>query len=159
MCIVEFLHWKKWHPLTFTNACWIFMETKQWMWAQLGSGWCASAVMTAAWKTSQMPGGHAQLSYHKTKSISISPSRSIIQSQTSRLQTGHRVQSWVSASVHWKEWWQNWIIPKFALWVCTRGVPWMLTQDQKGAICKSVRTYWANMRLKVMMVSPVWAVV
>ena len=23
--------WKKWHPLTFTDACWTFMETKQWM--------------------------------------------------------------------------------------------------------------------------------
>jgi len=24
---------KKWHPLTFANACWMFMETRQWMWA------------------------------------------------------------------------------------------------------------------------------
>ena len=30
--------WKKWHPLTFTDACWTFMETKQWMWAQWGVG-------------------------------------------------------------------------------------------------------------------------
>ena len=37
---------KKWHPLTFVNVCWIFMETKQWMWAQWGSGWCVSAVTT-----------------------------------------------------------------------------------------------------------------
>ena len=33
---------KKWHPLTFTNACWTFMESKQWIWVQWGSGWCVS---------------------------------------------------------------------------------------------------------------------
>ena len=38
---------KKWYPLTFSAACWPFMETKQWMWAQWGSGWCVSAVATA----------------------------------------------------------------------------------------------------------------
>ena len=27
---------KKWHPLTFINANWIFMEAKQWMGAQRG---------------------------------------------------------------------------------------------------------------------------
>jgi len=26
--------WKKWHPLTFTDTCWMFMETTQWMWAK-----------------------------------------------------------------------------------------------------------------------------
>jgi len=36
--------WKKWHPLTFIDACWTFMETKQWMWAQWGSRWCFSAM-------------------------------------------------------------------------------------------------------------------
>ena len=36
---------KKMHPLTFTDACWMFMETKQWMWAQWGGGWYVSAVM------------------------------------------------------------------------------------------------------------------
>ena len=35
---------KKWHSLTFTNTCWTFMETKQWMWAQWWGGWCISAV-------------------------------------------------------------------------------------------------------------------
>ena len=38
---------KKWHPLTFTAACWMLMRTKQWMWAQWGGGWCISAVVTA----------------------------------------------------------------------------------------------------------------
>lgn len=39
--------WKKRNPLTFTNACWKFVETQQWMWAQQGSEWCASAVAIA----------------------------------------------------------------------------------------------------------------
>ena len=38
---------QKWHPLTFINACWMFTEAKQWMWAQWGRGRCASAVSTA----------------------------------------------------------------------------------------------------------------
>ena len=37
---------KKWHPVTVINTCWMFMETKQWMWAQWGCGWCISAVAT-----------------------------------------------------------------------------------------------------------------
>ena len=36
------------HPLTFSDACWMFMETKQWMWAQWGGGWCISAEVIAA---------------------------------------------------------------------------------------------------------------
>ena len=38
--------WKKWHMLPFIDACWTFVESKQWMWAQWGSGWCASVVAT-----------------------------------------------------------------------------------------------------------------
>ena len=30
--------WKKLHSLTFTDACWTFVEIKQWMWAQWGVG-------------------------------------------------------------------------------------------------------------------------
>ena len=39
--------WKKWHPLTFIDAFWTFLETKQWMWAHWGGGWWAAAVVTA----------------------------------------------------------------------------------------------------------------
>ena len=38
--------WKKWQPLTFTDACWMFTETKQRQWTQWGGGWCISAVVT-----------------------------------------------------------------------------------------------------------------
>ena len=38
---------KKIAPLTFIDTCWMFMETKQWMWAQWGGGWCVSAVVAA----------------------------------------------------------------------------------------------------------------
>jgi len=37
----------KWHPLTFIDTCWTFVEIKQWMWAQWGAGWCVSAVVTS----------------------------------------------------------------------------------------------------------------
>ena len=42
---LKFSMWKKWHPLTFTDSCWTFMETEHWMWAQWGSGCCVSAVV------------------------------------------------------------------------------------------------------------------
>jgi len=43
----------KWHPLAFFGAFWMFLETKQWMWTQWGSGWYVSAVV-----------GHADLYEH-----------------------------------------------------------------------------------------------
>ena len=62
---------KKWHPLAFIDACWMSMETKQWVWAQWGGGWCISTVVTAMWKTSRVLDSLAQ---HKMKSISVSHS-------------------------------------------------------------------------------------
>ena len=38
--------WKKWHPLVFTDAYWMLMETEQWMWAHWGHEWGISAVVT-----------------------------------------------------------------------------------------------------------------
>ena len=35
--------WKKLQPLTFTQDCWMFMESKQWNWAQRGGGVCFSS--------------------------------------------------------------------------------------------------------------------
>jgi len=34
------------YPLTFTDACCMLTETRQWMRAQWGSGWCVLAVVT-----------------------------------------------------------------------------------------------------------------
>ena len=36
---LNFSMWKDLQPLTFTDACWMFMDTKQWIWAQWGGGW------------------------------------------------------------------------------------------------------------------------
>jgi len=47
-CGIEFLRVERTAPLTFINACWMFMETKQWIWAQWGSGWCVSVVVTVS---------------------------------------------------------------------------------------------------------------
>ena len=43
---LNFSMWKKLHPLAFTDTCWMFMRTKQWVWAQWGGRWCISAVAT-----------------------------------------------------------------------------------------------------------------
>jgi len=43
----EFLCVEKMQQLSFTDVCWTFLEDKEWMWAQWGSGWCISAVATA----------------------------------------------------------------------------------------------------------------
>ena len=66
--------WKKLHPLTFTVTCLIFMENKQWMSEEWGGEWCVSAMVRVMLKTNQVLDGHAQLSHHKKKSISISSS-------------------------------------------------------------------------------------
>ena len=46
--------WKKWHPSTFINDCSMFMETKEWIWAQGGFRCCVSAVVKAMWKASHL---------------------------------------------------------------------------------------------------------
>jgi len=86
------------HPMTFTDACWMFMETKQWMLAQWGSGWRVSAVATAMWKTSHVPDGHAQLSHHEMKSVSNSSSAPI-----GGLRLGNCVLSWLSCRLEFPE--------------------------------------------------------
>ena len=38
--LIEFFHvGKKLYPLIFIDACWTFMETKQWMWTLWSGGW------------------------------------------------------------------------------------------------------------------------
>ena len=37
---------KKWYSPMFTGACWMLMETTQWMWAQWCCGWCFSTLAT-----------------------------------------------------------------------------------------------------------------
>ena len=61
------------------------------------------------------------------------------------LQPGNCVQSWISASVLWKQWWQHWNITKFVL----SGSHKCSQRNRKNTICKLVRTYWTNMRPKV----------
>ena len=46
-CVAEFLHAEKWHLVTFMDTCWTFVEIKQRVWAQWGSGWRISAQVTA----------------------------------------------------------------------------------------------------------------
>ena len=67
-------HWnpscgKKWHTLTCISICWTFMEIKQWMWAQWGSGWCVSAVVTVMWKKSHVTDSHADYYKHGMQAL------------------------------------------------------------------------------------------
>ena len=94
-------------------------------------------MATATWKTSHVPDGHAQLSHHKMKSVSISSSARI-----GRLWLGNCVQSWISASMPWKWWWQCWNIAKFAPGGSHKC-------SHRNTACKFVRTYRTNTRLKV----------
>lgn len=98
------------YPLTFINALWMFMETKQQMWAQWGSQWCLSTAVTVMGRTSFILDGHAQLSHHKMKSVTIRSFTSI-----SGLQPGNCIQSWILAWIGWKQWWQHWNISKVVL--------------------------------------------
>jgi len=47
---------KKWHPLKFIT-CWVYVETKQRMWAQWSGGWCISAMTPSQqlWNTGSPP--------------------------------------------------------------------------------------------------------
>ena len=131
--------WKKLHPVTFIDACWMFTETKQWMLAQWGSGWRVSAVATATYKTSHVPDGHAHLSHHEMKSVTISSS-----ARNGGL-LGNCVRSWISASMRWKRWWQRWNIAKFA----PGGSHECSHRNINNSVMKFARTYWINTRLKV----------
>ena len=126
--------------MTLIDACWMFMETKQWMLAQWGGGWRISAVATMTWKTNYVLDGHAQLSHNKIKSISIASSTRI-----GGLWLGNCVWSWISASVRWKQWWQHWNITKFA----PGGSHKCSYRNIKNTVCKFVGTYLTNTRLKV----------
>lgn len=124
---------KKWHLLTFIDACWTFMATSQWIWAQWGNRWCISVVVTAMWKTTRIPDSHAQLLHHEKTSISISSSR-------------HVGRLWSAC----KE-------PNINFSVLETTVSTLeycslhqvnLPQEQKEH-CKIVGTYWTKMRQKV----------
>ena len=50
---------EKLHPLAFTDACWMFMTSKQCTWMQWGGRWCVSAAGKAMQKTSYVLNDHA----------------------------------------------------------------------------------------------------
>ena len=51
----------------------------------------------------------------------------------------------ITASVHWKWWWQHWNTAKFV----PGGSQECLSKNRKNTVLKSVRTYGSNMQLKV----------
>lgn len=55
------------------------------------------------------------------------------------------VQSWIWASMHLKQWWQQWNIAEFV----PGGSHRCSRRNRKNTIHKFVRTFWSNTRLKV----------
>ena len=112
--------WKQWHPFTFIDASWTFMETKQCMWALWGR-WCISTVVTAMRKTSHIPDDHAQLSHHKMKSVSVSSCTDqwiTAKEQHTELRISFNALKMMVATLeHCK--------------ACARWVPWIHTWEQK----------------------------
>ena len=128
--------WKKQHPLTFFDVCWMFLETKQWLCAQWGGGRCVSAVMIAMWKAGHIPDSQTNVSHPKTKSDQLI----------------HTVQ-WVRTRELCRDEYQlqlcfgnsgGNIITKFVPGVSHEYSP----RNWKNTVCKFVRTHW-NTRLKV----------
>lgn len=81
-----------------------------------------------------------QLSHHKVKNISIRSSTWIV-----GLQPGNCVQSWVSVSVRWKQWWRHWNIARFV----SGGSHECSQRNRKNITCKFFRTYQTNTGLKL----------
>ena len=59
--------WKKWHPLTFIDACWPFMETNKWTWAQWGVGGAFQQ-----WQQQCQRQASFQIAMHVTRRVSQS---------------------------------------------------------------------------------------
>lgn len=55
-----------------------------------------------------------------------------------------RAWCWILASMHLEWWWQRWNITKFT----PGGFHKFLHRNRKNLICKLIRTYWTNTRLK-----------
>jgi len=97
----SFIQKKKSHSLTLISTCWMFMLTKQWIWAQWDGGCDNSVSDTDSSDNSEMIDKrccvcHPHLSHHKMKSVLISSS-----TQIQRL-PGNCIQSWLSISMHWE---------------------------------------------------------
>jgi len=117
------------------DTCWMFMETKLWMWTQAVGG-CLSS------KESNV----------KDKPRSGWPCPAVtpwteghLDQLISRLQLGNCVWSWILASMHWKQWWQHWNIAEFV----PGGSHKCSHRNRKNTVYKFARTYWTNTRLKV----------
>jgi len=109
---------KKWYPLTFTDAYWMFMETKQRTGAQWGGGWCTSAVVTVTLKDKPC----SRWSYTAVTSRdeeSLDQLIHRIRDLCTELNTGLDVLEMVMATFEYH-------------WVCARWVPWMFKHEQRG---------------------------
>ena len=130
--------WKKWHPLSFINSWWKFVEIRQWVLTQWGSEWCAPAVVRAIWQAILWTAMHSSYTTKWRTSRFASM-------QISGLHLQNGVQSWILVSVGWKQWQQCWIITKFV----SDGSCKCLHRNRKKKRMQIGRNYWTDTRLKV----------
>jgi len=107
------------------------------MLAQWGGGWRVSAAATATCKTRHVPDGHAQLSHHEMKSVSIGSSARIggLRLYT-ELNIGFKALETMVVTLEYRK-------------VCARWAPRMLRQEYKKHRMQVCRDLLTNTRLKV----------
>lgn len=115
-------HWKKMAPMTFTDTCWIFMDTKHGGVNESTVRWCVLhfSMVTVTLKKKPCSGWPCKLADYYQVTV-------------------------CRTEMHWKWWSQCWNITKLepgGSHECSHG-------NRKNAACKFVRTYWSNVRLKV----------
>jgi len=128
-------HWippcgKKWHPLTFIDACWMLMETKQWMWAQWGSEWCVLVVVSVS---ERLVTFITTVHSCHTMKWRVAQWADCDQGAVYGAECQFQCRKW---------WWQCWNIVKCA----SRVSPECSHRNRNNTICKFVRTYGAYLR-------------
>jgi len=122
MELISSMQERRWHPLTYIDTCWTFMEIIQWMWAWWGDGWCMSAVATAMWKMNHVLGWSctAVTPWNEEHLNQLIPVNWCITTRGQCLEL-------------------NWNVPKFVPGKSHK----CLHRNRKNII----RTYWPNVRL------------
>jgi len=128
---------KKWHPLTFIDTFWMLTETKQWMQAQWGGGWCVSVVVTATWKNP----------------CSRWPCATVTPLKEEHLDQLHHINQWIMTRELCMVLGISFSALKVMVAVleglinCAKWIPWMRTEEQKEyciQVCQDLLSQYAK---------------
>ena len=124
--------------MTYVDIWWMFMETKQCVLVSTLKQWVVCfSNRDSNIKTSHVPGGQAQLSHHKMKNVSTihanwkAADRELCMALNISF---NALETMMATLEYWKD------IP------C--GSHKCSHRNRKNIICKFVKTYWTNTRLK-----------